>query len=590
MAAVVGYRSLGFRSLGPTLRSGRNSGVLRAAIAVAVLWCALTPPPALLAQRATRGAESSTTGSGYAALSSLFDEWRRFEVPPTRDGAPDYTAGTFAIRHRELAKLQSRLAAIDPKGWPVEQQVDYHLVRAEMNGMDFNIRVLRPWARDPAYYASVWSDQSDTPAHEGPTHHALVEVWQYQFPLNTAAQAKMAKELRMVAPLLTQARANLVGNAQELWEAGIANLRGQTAALDDLRQRTRGASGDLHSAIDSARTATQSFVTWLEAEAPKKTGPSGIGEENYTWYLRNVHLRPYSWEQEVTLLERELARAHTSLRLEEHRNRNLPQLVAIKDPEEYERRANEAATKYLDFLAKNNVLEIHDFMDPALRARLGSFTPEDQRNFFAIAIHYEPMTLWTHFYHWWDLARMAEQPHPSPIRRGPMLYNIFDSRAEGMSTSVEEKMMHAGLYDDNPRVREIVWIMLAQRAARGLGSLYVHANEMTMKEARDFHVRWTPRGWMREDLDLLGFEQLLYLRQPGYGSSYITGKIELEELMAERAHQLGDDFSLRRFFAEVDAAGVIPVSMIRLQLTGQAGGIMGRSDAKMLTATSPLEP
>jgi len=29
--------------------------------------------------------------------------------------------------------------------------------------------------------------------------------------------------------------------------------------------------------------------------------------------------------------------------------------------------------------------------------------------------------------------------------------------------------MHAGLYDDTPRSREIVWIMLAQRAARGLG-------------------------------------------------------------------------------------------------------------------------
>ena len=66
-------------------------------------------------------------------------------------------------------------------------------------------------------------------------------------------------------------------------------------------------------------------------------------------------------------------------------------------------------------------------------------------------------------------------PHPSPIRRGPLLYNIFDSRAEGLATGVEEMMMHAGLYDDNPRVREIVWIMLAQRAARGLGSLYVHS-------------------------------------------------------------------------------------------------------------------
>ena len=46
--------------------------------------------------------------------------------------------------------------AIDPKSWPIEQQNDYKLVKAEMNGLDFNLRVLRPWARDPAFYVNVF--------------------------------------------------------------------------------------------------------------------------------------------------------------------------------------------------------------------------------------------------------------------------------------------------------------------------------------------------------------------------------------------------------------------------------------------------
>ena len=70
--------------------------------------------------------------------------------------------------------------------------------------------------------------------------------------------------------------------------------------------------------------------------------------------------------------------------------------------------------------------------------------------------------------------------------------------------------------------------MLAQRAARGLASLYAQANEFDVKQAKAFQVEWTPRGWMRPDLDLLGFEQQLYLRQPGYGTSYVTGKYLLE--------------------------------------------------------------
>ena len=73
---------------------------------------------------------------------------------------------------------------------------------------------------------------------------------------------------------------------------------------------------------------------------------------------------------------------------------------------------------------------------------------------------------------------------------------------------------------------------------------------------------------MRPDLDLLGFEQQLYLRQPGYGTSYITGKVQLEDLMRERAHQLGGAFTLKRWFEEVFSAGIIPVSLIRWQLTG----------------------
>ena len=535
-----------------------------------LIWTLLAAAPVA----AEPGVELPGAAEGsYDDLVDLFAEWRDFERPPLLDGAPDYTRASETRWREGLTKLQTRLRSIDPSSWPVEQQVDYHLVRAEMNGLDFNLRVLRPWARDPAFYNSVWTYQSDTPAHEGPTHHALVELWQYDFPLDPSAESKLAEELRTIEPFLQQARRNLVGNARELWQAGIGNLRDQASALERLAETSRESGPELRAAIRSATKATRAFVEWLEEQAPAKTGPSGIGKENYTWYLQQVHLVPMTWNDEVRLLQRELSRAHASLRLEEHRNRGLPQLEAIATPEEYDRRANEAVDRYLRFLGENEILTIHDYMDPALRAQIGSFVPQDERNFFRTAIHLEPMTLWTHFYHWWDLARMEQQPHPSPIRRGPLLYNIFDSRAEGLSTGIEEMMMHAGLYDDNPRAREIVWILVAQRAARGLGSLYVHANEFTMKEARDFHVRWTPRGWMREDLDLLGFEQLLYLRQPGYGTSYITGKYLIEELLRERSERLGEGFRLKDFFAEVDEAGVIPVSLIRWQLTGRSDQI-----------------
>ena len=508
--------------------------------------------------------------SRYDGLLSLFEDWREFEQPPLLDGAPDYTAARFSAAHAELKDYQARLTAIDRNGWSIEQQVDWHLLRAEMNGFDFNHRVLKPWVRDPAFYQSVWTIESDTPSHEGPTHHAILELWTYEFPLTDAAETQLIAELQVIPPLLRQARGNLTGNARDLWVAGIRNITEQRTSLDSIvASAGEDASDDLTQALQAAREATSSFAAWLEEQAPSKTGPSGIGKANYTWYLRNVHYVPLSWEEEAFLLKRELDRAWASLRLEEHRNRDIPPLVSIESEEEYDRRANESVTKYIEFLRERDILPVADYYDAALRERIGSFVPAETRNFFWTAVHFEPTTLWTHFYHWFDLAQIKREPHASPIRRGPLLYNIWDSRAEGMATGVEEMMMLSGLYDDNPHVREIVYIMLAQRSARGLGSLYAHANDYTMQEAAEFHVRWTPRGWMRKDLDLLAFEQHLYLRQPGYGTSYVTGKYLIERLLAERSRQVGDaDFRLYDFYREVNAVGVIPVSLIRWQLTG----------------------
>ena len=153
----------------------------------------------------------------------------------------------------------------------------------------------------------------------------------------------------------------------------------------------------------------------------------------------------------------------------------------------------------------------------------------------------------------------------------PALFNVYATRSEGVATGVEEMFMHAGLFDDRPRARELVWILLAPRAARAIGGLMMHANEWTMQEAVDFASEWTPRGWLPADGRTVWGEQHLYLQQPSYGTSYLIGKIQIEQLLAERALQLGDDFSIRRFFDELDATGVIPVAMARWEMTGLRG-------------------
>jgi len=145
------------------------------------------------------------------------------------------------------------------------------------------------------------------------------------------------------------------------------------------------------------------------------------------------------------------------------------------------------------------------------------------------------------------------------------LFNMYADRSEGFATAMEEIAMQEGIYDDEPHGRELVWAMLANRAARGLASLRVQNNEMNLAEAGKFHAGWTPRGWSDAKSKLVGFEQLLYLRLPGYGPSYVVGKAQLDKMIARASHQAettGKPFSLKETFAAIWASGIVPPSVI----------------------------
>ena len=124
-----------------------------------------------------------------------------------------------------------------------------------------------------------------------------------------------------------------------------ARCRSRSTALDALAEKTAAAGRSSTRRFARRATATVEFVAWLEAAGAVEDRPLRHRQGELHLGLRNVHLVPMTWDEEVDLLKRELARAHASLRLEEQRNRALPQLPAIATPEEYQRRANDAVTQ-----------------------------------------------------------------------------------------------------------------------------------------------------------------------------------------------------------------------------------------------------
>src|SRR3984893_17078301 len=190
--------------------------------------------------------------SSFADLTKLFAEWRAFQQPKVIDGVPDYSAPAMSAQHRELAAYQRRLAAIDTSGWPIDQQVDWHVVRAELNGLDFGHRGLPPWANNPAFYVTVFLDRSDQPAREGPHAYGAVETWKYTFPLAAERASEMHAALRTIPKLLEQARKNLTGNGRDLWSFGTREVREQSSSLTRLAILIGNTSAEIKSDISLA--------------------------------------------------------------------------------------------------------------------------------------------------------------------------------------------------------------------------------------------------------------------------------------------------------------------------------------------------
>ncbi len=537
--------------------AAKRISILLAIIVTFVVSMCSSPPPAKERSPAT-----------YEELIAFFKEWRKFNSPEMINGVPDYSVEAMKKQHVELAQWQSRLNNFDTTKWPIKHQVDWYLVWAEMNGLDFEHRVQQPWVRDPAFYTWFFPSLSDVPEREGPSVFGAIELPDYAWPLSDKDAAEIADRLRKAPVVFQQARKNLTGNAKDLWVTGERSIREASGDLESFATSVIEKHPDLASAANEARDASNQFADWLHEQAPSKTGPSGIGKENFTWNLNKVHLVPYTWNEEKILLERELYRSHSELRFAEHRNRKLPALPVHASAQIHRDELNKGVTEYMEFLDKDEFLTVKPYMDAAMRAQIRGFYPIDSvRIFFDQIDHRDPMPMRAHHYHWIELARNINEPNESPIRATPLLSNIFDTRAEGFATAMEELVMNAGLLKNRPRAEELVYMMLAQRCARGLGGLYQHGLGMDFKQAREYASKWVPYGFAPANGATLQHEEQFYLQQPGYEASYVIGKIEIDQLIAEYSRQR-EGFVLKEFMDKFNRVGIIPVSLIYWEMTG----------------------
>jgi uncharacterized protein (DUF885 family) len=142
-------------------------------------------------------------------------------------------------------------------------------------------------------------------------------------------------------------------------------------------------------------------------------------------------------------------------------------------------------------------------------------------------------------------------------------------RLEGWAFWLEEMLMHAGYLDDkSARSREIVYWQAAFRTCRAVADLKMHSNEFSLQEAIDYVAECAPNGWNIPNGPHAWYEMQTNLRYVGWHMGMVIGKLAMNQIIAEKIRQQGNDFSYKGFFKEYFAAGIIPMALIRWQLTG----------------------
>jgi hypothetical protein len=504
---------------------------------------------------------AAQAGTTYEGLVAIFDEIRESQRAPMVDGVPDYAPAAVAQRRKKLDELGRRLDAFDSAAWPVAQRVDHLLVLAQWRSADFEHRVVHPWTRDPGFYVDM-----------------LGRVPFTRLPAQGEALEQLRTRLRAVPVIVERARTNLTQGAGELTLQAIRNLEkadgvghghpyratpppGVIGWYDDFREQAGKHHPDLVPEIDKAKTAVVGFRDWLVQNKGRLNAPAGIGLDNYDYFQRYVRLMPFTAADNLRLGDRELNRSRAFLAIERNRNRNLPPLDPSPTEEEYTRRKQEADREIREFIQREGILTIPAYVKELDTNVPWIVRPGGKRNFWEEIQYRDPRPDHVHAVipgHRFDglVHRQDKRPVRGRYSDG--------GRTEGWGFYLEEMFLQAGLLDKRPRTKELFYLFQIKRATRNRAEVKMHANEFTVADA----VRSMMDNVEFLDEDVARVDAEIYLRRAGYGSGYQMGKLQMDQLLSDRYKQLGSRFNLKEFHDQFLAAGTIPISLIRWEMTG----------------------
>ena len=525
-------------------------------------------------------------------LADDFWTWRAQNAPFTGDdvnrmerpgGRRVWSRASIDKRAADLRQFDARWRGLAPSTASIPQQVDYRLMGSALARVHWELERNPRWKRDPNFYL----DQTLT---------AVAEALTVPAPYNAAQSREILERIQNIPSILEAGEANLDQPPAPFATVALQTLDGADARLkrmaEALQPHTTLTVGQLRAAANQAAQALEHFRTYLEQRLPSLPQQTALGRDAYVFFLKNVGLYPFSPEEMLAMGRQEWSRAVAFEAYEKNRDKNVPPLkiAATIDDEIAKATKQEAAVrKFLiehnivsvpqwiqhwtlratpDYLREFGYTETDDFTSPSrLKDNCIRYIPEpsDQISYFMRATAYDTRPLCVHEGipgHYFQLC--LSWKHEDAIRR-----HYYDSGAnEGIGFYAEEMMLQAGLFDDSPHTREMIYNFMRLRALRVEVDVKLALGEFTLEQAAKYLQEKVPM-----DEATARSEAIAFATGPGQALTYQIGKLQITKLLADARMKKGEQFDLRAFHDFVWKNGNVPLSLQRWELLGDGSDV-----------------
>jgi hypothetical protein len=524
------------------------------------------------------------------SLADSFFQWRMITQPITSDDVPrvqrpdnwvpDYSPENLQAMRARYRNFKERLNQLPRSGWTRADSIDYLLLRSAVERVHWELDVLRLPHTNPDFYVQQ-------------TLGAFYDLLIIGSPINHDRIKNMIVRLRSIPVTLEHAGLNLTDPVLSFAGNALANLENIREKMDATLQALESfASPELYSELretgNKAADGLEAFALWLKQKQPSMQKDFQVGEKGYAYFLKEIALIPHTPEE--LLMQGRMAwnRAVTFETMERNRNRHLPGLALFPSIKTMIQRSERDEKAIRFFLEKNDLMTVPDWLSHyTLREIPGWIRPlsyiggaydvtwetrltEDavryipkpslQLPYFFLSMAKDPRPIIIHEGipgHYFQMA--ISWRHPDPIRR-----RYIDSGSnEGIGFYVEEMLLQAGMFDNLPHVREILYNFMRLRALRVEVDIQLALGNFTLEQAASYLERTVPmdHAAAREEA---GF----FASTPGQAITYQIGKLQILRFLADSRTVMKDDFNLREFHDRLILHGNVPIALQRWEYLG----------------------